>query len=217
MRNIVYLLALGLSVLLANPAAAQLIRDVPFPTVLHELTTDVTGDGIADRLRVFPLNETYDALSIEIGIGRMADDYQVPRLFSVPTNLSDWPSLDARNDESFLLHWGCLACGSTHSHRTFTTIWREGRFVVGGFSESITHRWTATGFDCEVNLFTGRGSASFEAGYRIHSIRRENSQAIPLTEIGGGHLVRDELRCETPEEWGDDDFREEYLRQRDGG
>lgn len=141
-------LALGLSAL-AGPAGAE--------AVLAELRADLTGDGTPDRAAILAPRDPAAAdaaliLWTEAGRTDVPDLVWPGHMAGTRPDLAMTPGgslqVIARNDSIGRHRW----------RRTLTVAFRDGRFVLAGF----THVWRDTVTPdshgrCEVNLLTGRG------------------------------------------------------------
>ena len=125
-----------------------------FPQPRQQVSTDLDGDGIPDRVLVYALNRSFDILSYELGYGR--GEFGEREAFIVPINLSDSDSLALLPNGNFTLTWGCFACGRYHTHISLTLRLENDRFQVIGYDQVYADRMYAAVFSCSVNYLTGK-------------------------------------------------------------
>ena len=174
--------------LAAAPAAGAGERTVVAASVIAALTADLTGDGGMDR-----------ALLVDNGGG-----YVDLLVFS---NLDNRMELVAESRSvAWLGHaWGTLpelglsptgalqvtamneAVGRHRWRQTLTILYRNDRFMVGGYTYSAYDTLAPdTGRDCDVNLMTGRGIAGgvvFESRVRTVPIEEWNAETAASSGI----------------------------------
>ncbi len=144
--------------LVALPAAAEVL--VPASDVLEVLTTEWNEDGGADRAVLVANEDTFDLYVF------LSTDAPDERTLAVEALDLGWrgamwgtqPSLELTDKRALKVHSGNEAIGRGRWHETLTILYRNGRFVVGGYTyvgrDTLDLDYE---YNCDVNLFTGKG------------------------------------------------------------
>jgi hypothetical protein len=155
MRMAAWGVAMALSV---GPAGAEVL--VPTKDVLDVITAEWNEDGAADRA-VLVANE--DAFDLYIFLSTDAVD---ERALAVEALGLGWrgamwgtqPALDLTDRQALKVHSGNEAIGRNRWQETLTILYRQGRFVVGGYTYVARDTLDLDyQYACDVNLFTGKG------------------------------------------------------------
>ena len=203
------ILSLGVAaVFAATFVCAQPVIDTSlFPQPTQVLLADLTGDGQDDKLQIFPLNERFDVLSFSTGSGsRFWDNAAI----ILPINLSDWDSLEQLPNGNIAIHWGCLACGRTHSHFSITIRYTDYHLQVIGYDVTYADRLYAAVFTCSVNFLNGR--AILQA-VEVEKLELRSTQTpVALTQFD---FDKQPTACEGLKRY-DDAFLDEHYPQPEG-
>lgn len=142
----------------AVPFAAQ-AQDHPRPgQLIAVLSGDWNGDGAPDAVVVQHGQAGFADLLVLTGDGifglqpvvHLADQVFVGQM------AGQTPALSARSDSSFTLHTENTGVGRSAWMQDITIAYRQGAFVVAGFTYSTYDRLDPeTGGTCDVNLLTG--------------------------------------------------------------
>ncbi len=147
--------------LVAAPVAALVLAASPaMAGPLANLSGDLNGDGLADRARLVESPEGGDAdLLILAGRPDGGEDLalRAERLVWVG-GVGQQPGLRITEGGSLQVTSMNEGIGRDRWYQTLTIAWRDGVFVLAGF----TYSWydtldPANAGSCDVNLLTGRG------------------------------------------------------------
>ena len=203
------MIRLALLLLLASPATlatGQVMLDedrIPEPWI--EVIEDVTGDGQAERLRLTPLSQDYDVLTIEPGVDA---HFSAPILLPVWQNRTGEDGIIVTSDTSFTIRTGCFACGRYHSFYDTKIAWRGGQFVVAGYTGRVTDRLFAVTVTCDINHLTGRGEVHVD-GEKMEELAA--IRAYPVRDWDGAPPAA----CEAAWAYESDSFLESWTADRD--
>lgn len=201
MTRLMLLLALAL----ATPAVAQIsIDEARLPEPWSEIIADLNGDGAAEVIRAMPFDLDHDVISVTLGSGR----FERPMLFAVWANRTGDPGVEQTSASSFLIRTGCFACGRTHSEVLHKIAWREGIFVVAGYTETITDRLFAVTVTCDVNHLSAR------AEIRVDGTLLASGVAAPRYPLAAWDAAVPGA-CEVASRYLSDSFLEDWAAQRD--
>ena len=123
-----------------------------------EVLLDIDRDGRMDRALLVrdAKAETVD-LSIYLDDGQNAADLSRPPAL-LKKNLPFEGlllALESQGEGSLILTYGCGGC-SNNSSTTLTIVYREGQFLVGGYTYDWETRISAG--RCDINFLTGKGT-----------------------------------------------------------
>ncbi|MEM6729579.1 MAG: hypothetical protein AAF618_13835, partial [Pseudomonadota bacterium] len=153
------LIALLIALLPSLGLAQSLIDETRLPEPWIELSADFTGDGGAEILRAMPFDLDHDIIALTVSEeGR----FSAPRLFAIGVNRTGEAGLEITSPSSFLIRTGCFACGRMHSEFLHKIAYRDGAFVVAGYTETIIDRIFAVRITCDVNHLTGRAEVRLD-------------------------------------------------------
>ena len=115
-------------------------------------------DGIMDRVVVVPDPESTNVdLSIYLGAGDGKLDPSRKPTFRRQGLALDWPLLavEGKGKGSLVIVSGCGGCSNDYS-TTLTIVYRDGEFLVGGY----TYQWETreSAGTCDINFLTGQGT-----------------------------------------------------------
>ncbi|MEM8591915.1 MAG: hypothetical protein AAGF13_05255 [Pseudomonadota bacterium] len=190
--------------LLAPATQAQVVIDetrLPEPWI--EIVADITGDGAPEILRAMPFSDEYDVISIETGQAYGVGD---PILLPIWANRTGDPGIELTSPTSFLIRTGCFACGRTHSFIEHKIAFRDGRYVVAGYTEVYIDRLFATAITCDVNYLTRRSEIKVDDTLVKKGSARER---YPLAQWVNGSPPA----CDAAEEYKSDSFLETWLAE----
>jgi hypothetical protein len=134
--------------LVAQPAFAQ---ESTFEAIL-----DMDRDGVKDRavLELDPDNGLSD-LSIYLGAGETKlDGTARPAIVKRGLETGTIVSIDGNDAGWLLLRYGCGGCSNDFA-TTLTIVYRDGAFLVGGYTYDWDTRYGAG--SCDINYLTGMG------------------------------------------------------------
>lgn len=190
--------------------AQPLIQEDRIPSPWIEVIGDVNADGHEDRLRSTPLNQYTDIISIELGRAYgLSDTADMPdHIIAIPTNWSDFDSIERTSHSSFTISTGCFACGRYHSHIAYHIAYRNDHFVVAGYTKTAADRNYATVETCDVNLLTGKADIDFEDETQHHTIQDRSFMIEDLTPEYTPQI------CQKLDQF-DDAFKESYIKARE--
>jgi hypothetical protein len=155
-RALTLILTLTAPLLAALPAAAQ---DPPAGTLIAGLSGDWNGDDQPDLVLLLtgePGQDDGADLVVYLGDGRgLTEDLRVPGAVWGGPMWGQAPGLSARTPTSFVLHSEQTAVGRSPWTREVTVAFRNGGFVVAGFTHATYDRIDNTAARCDVNLLTG--------------------------------------------------------------
>jgi len=189
----------------ATFVSAQPVIDTSlFPEPKQVLLADLTGDGVDDKLQIFPLNERFDVLSFAIGSGTRFRDEEA---IILPINLSEWDSLEQLPNGNIAIHWGCFACGRTHDHYSVTVRYEDYQLQIIGYDTSYADRLYAAVFTCSVNFLSGRAIVK---AVGVEKLELPSAiRPVPLAEFDFSHHPP---ACDALQRY-DEAFLEEHFPQ----
>ncbi|MEO1492576.1 MAG: hypothetical protein AAFV19_10535 [Pseudomonadota bacterium] len=183
--------ALGLAGALAfGPAGADVL--VSPGEVLAVVTHEWTGDGGADRA-VLVAHE--DAVDLYIYVSGEGPD---ERVLAVEARAIGWrgamwgtqPTLEVTERGALRLTSGNDAIGRGRWTETLTILYRGSEFVIGGYTyigrDTLDPDDT---YDCDVNLFTGKGTFNGDA------LSVDIGGAVPVAIWGTDAAPPDSMIC----------------------
>jgi hypothetical protein len=121
-----------------------------------EVALDMDRDGKSDRAVLVsdPDNGTAD-LSIYLAAGDGAlDPSRQPTLFKNDMPAEGIVSMEGNDKGSLLITYGCGGC-SNDFETTLTIVYRDGDFLVAGYTYDWDTRYSAG--SCDINYLTGKG------------------------------------------------------------
>lgn len=194
----------------ANPAGAQLILDESrFPMPWLEIVADVDGDGFPDRLRTSPFSHDYDIITVELGGNARGEAFRSPPeiFIKLSANRSDGPGIEVTSDTSFKIHGGCFACGRSHYRYSYQIAFRDGAFMVAGYSSFSGDRRYLSFETCDVNFLTGRGEVAFDFDYALEEFETDEKPFL-MSALDGSFWPES---CARLEKYSEPAFLEAYV------
>ncbi|WP_039018967.1 hypothetical protein [Halocynthiibacter namhaensis] len=183
-------------------SAQPIITADLFPKPQQVLLADLTGDGVDDKLQIYALNERFDVLSFAVSYGGRFRDNEAVIL---PINLSDLDSLERLPNGNIAIHWGCFACGRTHSHHSITIRYHNLQLQVIGYDFTSVDRIFAAAFSCSVNFLNGRAVIK---AIEVDS-REVPASAVPVS-LAQFDFRRQPIACDALDQY-DDVFLEKHF------
>lgn len=161
MKHILAPALLGL--LAALPARAD---TVPPGAYLAALTGDWNADGNPDFALLMQGDDATATLVIRHGDGRQMEPVlTVPGVAFAGPMWGQSPGLEGRSDSSFAVTSGQSAVGRSPWEQQVTLAWRNGAWVVAGFTLSFYDRLDLSRHGrCDVNLLNGRWEVVYGPG-----------------------------------------------------
>lgn len=142
---------------LAMPASAG---DPSLGDVIAVATHDWNGDGGFDRAVVTGSGDEVD-LWLYLSNGEPDGRDLIARAAGIGWRGLMWgtqPEIEVTGKGALLLTTMNEGIGRSRWHETLTILWRDGRFVVGGYTRSAYDTLEPDyEYACDVNLFTGKG------------------------------------------------------------
>jgi hypothetical protein len=165
MKAALHLAALPwIAVFAAAPMAARAQDEPPF-----EITLDMNNDGQIDRAMITtnPDDGSADlSLYLAAGEGKL-DPARKPDFVKKALTEDRVLALEEKGKGSLVVT-SCFGCGANKSwEATLTIVWRDGKFLVAGYSRDWD--WNVQKADgtvettlggCDINFLTGKGVAS---------------------------------------------------------
>jgi hypothetical protein len=169
MKAALHLAALPwIAVFAAAPMAARAQDEPPF-----EITLDMNNDGQIDRAMITtnPDDGSADlSLYLAAGEGKL-DPARKPDFVKKALTEDRVLALEEKGKGSLVVT-SCFGCGANKSwEATLTIVWRDGKFLVAGYSRDWD--WNVQKADgtvettlggCDINFLTGKGVASKDLG-----------------------------------------------------
>lgn len=173
--------------LLACAATAQ--NQTPLPPIAG-LSGDWNGDEMADLALLVPGgSDAEPGVDLVLYLGDGQGLQQVLRVQDVVFGGPMWgqtPGLQARSATSFSILSEQTAMGRSPWSQAVTVAWRNGAFVVAGFTHSSYDRIENTAARCDVNLLTGGWEVELtpadDGPARIQT-GRDGPRAFALTDL----------------------------------
>lgn len=192
-----------LSVFATQTQAQVMIDETRLPEPWSELVSDLNGDGAVEVIRAMPFDLDHDVIAITLGSGR----FERPMLFAIWANRTGEPGVEQTSASSFLIRNGCFACGRTHSEFLHKVAWRDGAFVVAGYTETITDRLFAVTVTCDVNHLAGK------AEIKVDDTVVASGPAAPRYPLVNWNAAVPEA-CKEASRYLSDSFLEDWTTER---